>query len=41
MVTLWEMLFVLSPLIILFGVLLNADHIVSWWDRKHPTATHK
>lgn len=36
MVTLGEMLFVMSPMIMVFGVLLSADHIVAWWDKKHP-----
>lgn len=36
MVSTWEMLFVLSPVIVLFGVLLNCDYIVAWWDRRHP-----
>lgn len=31
-----EMLFMMSPMIVLFGVLLNANTIVAWWDRRQP-----
>ncbi len=36
MVTLTDMLVVLSPVLVVFIVLVNARRIVRWWDAKHP-----
>ena len=35
MVTLTDILVVLSPVLVVFFVLANAGRIVRWWDDKH------
>jgi len=35
MVTLTDMLVVLSPVLVVFIVLVNARRIVRWWDDRH------
>ena len=31
-----DILILLSPVLLVFGVLFNSDKIVAWWEKKHP-----
>ena len=31
-----DVLLFVGPLLLVFGVLTNADKIVAWWENKHP-----